>query len=109
MSYYGFWYRRKVVSGQLKLARSNHKKNMCIIERYAEKITDVINAIEYPKDDYNWDTIREKIDTVAVPKLKDSKKTHILVIVPWMMLGGADKFNLDLFDLNSLLSIISLK
>lgn len=98
MSYYGFWYRRKVVSGQLKLARSNHKKNMRIIERYAEKITDVINAIEYPKDDYNWDTIREKIDTVAVPKLKDSKKTHILVIVPWMMLGGADKFNLDLFD-----------
>lgn len=98
MSYYGFWYRRKVVSGQLKLARSNHKKNMRIIERYAEKITDVINAIEYPKDDYNWDTIREKIDTVVVPKLKDSKKTHILVIVPWMMLGGADKFNLDLFD-----------
>lgn len=98
MSYYGFWYRRKVVSGQLKLARSNHKQNMRIIERYAEKITDVINAIEYPKDDYNWDTIHEKIDTVAVPKLKDSKKTHILVIVPWMMLGGADKFNLDLFD-----------
>ena len=99
MSFYGFWYRRKINSGQLKLARSNHKKNMKIIAEYAEEITMPIEAIEYPKEDYNWDGITEKIDTVVTPEFKDNKKTNIMVMVPWMTLGGADKFNLDLFKM----------
>lgn len=99
MSFYGFWYRRKKTSGQLKLAVSNHKKNMKEIEKYGEKIKSVVLPIEYPKEDYNWDGITESISSVVIPEFKDNKKINIMVMVPWMTLGGADKFNLDLFKM----------
>lgn len=99
MSFYGFWYRRKKVSGQLKLAASRHSKNMKEIAMYANKIEKPIYPIEYPREDYNWDGITEKINTVVFPEFKNDKKTHIMVMVPWMTLGGADKFNLDLFKM----------
>lgn len=99
MSYYGFWYRRKQVSGQLKLAKSNHKKNMQEVKKYSTKILNEVCPVEYPKEDYNWDGITEKVENVVFPKYKNNNKTNILVIVPWMTLGGADKFNLDLFSM----------
>ncbi len=98
MSYYGFWYRRKKVSGQLKLAHSNHKRNMKQIAFYAEQIKSVVRPIEFPRENYHWDGIREQVDSVVIPKQKGDKRVHILVMVPWMTLGGADKFNLDLFQ-----------
>lgn len=99
MSFYGFWYRRKKSSGQMKLAMSKHKRNMKEIKSYASKINQKVNPIEYPRENYNWDGIRGKIDGLIVPRFSKSNKTNILVIVPWMVLGGADKFNLDLFRL----------
>lgn len=99
MSYYGFWYRRKVNTGMLKLAKSNQKANLELIKKYADMIKTDVAPIEYPRDDYNWNGITEKIDSVVVPKFKDDGKTNILVMVPWMTLGGADKFNLDLFKM----------
>lgn len=98
MSYYGFWYRR-ASGGQLNSARKNHKDNLSMVKKYALEVKDRVKAIEYPKDDYNWDTIRENIDTVIVPKYKKDDKKNILIIIPWMVLGGADKFNLDLIRL----------
>ncbi len=98
MGYYGFWYRRKQESGQLKLAHSNHKRNMEQIAQYAEDIKTVVSPIEFPRENYNWEGIRENIDSLVVPKFKQDKKNNILVMVPWMTLGGADKFNLDLFQ-----------
>ena len=98
MSYYGFWYRR-ACGGQLNSARKNHKDNLSMVKKYALEVKDKVKAIEYPKDDYNWDTIRENIDTVIVPKYKKDDKKNILIIIPWMVLGGADKFNLDLIRL----------
>ena len=98
MSFYGFWYRRKNNSGQLKLAMSNHKKNMNEIKKYAKEIKKDVYPIEYPKEDYNWDEITEKVDNLIVPQFKKDKKINILAIIPWMIVGGADKFNLDLFS-----------
>ena len=98
MSYYGFWYRR-MQGGQLNSARKHHKDNLSMVKEYANKINHRVKAIEYPKDDYNWDMIREEIDTVVVPKYKKDGKKNILIIIPWMVLGGADKFNLDLIRL----------
>ena len=98
MSYYGFWYRR-MQGGQLNSARKHHKDNLSMVKEYANKINHRVKAIEYPKDDYNWDTICEKIDTVVVPKYHKDNKKNILIIIPWMVLGGADKFNLDLISL----------
>ena len=98
MSFYGFWYRRKRTSGQLKFALEHEKENMKEIEEYASKIQKNVSAIEFPRENYNWDGIREKLD-VVVPKFEDNQKTNILVMVPWMTIGGADKFNLDLFKM----------
>lgn len=99
MSYYGFWYRR-MYGGQLNSARKNHKNNLSMVKKYADKVKKRVKAIEYPKDDYNWDMIREEIDTVVVPKYQKDDKKNILIIIPWMVLGGADKFNLDLIRLS---------
>lgn len=97
-SYYGFWYRR-TNTGQRSSAMKKHKQNLSMVKKYADKIHEKVTPIEYPKEDFNWNQLSEKIDTVVIPKYKKDNKTNILIIIPWMVLGGADKFNLDLIRL----------
>ena len=99
MSYFGFWYRKKNNAGEFNSANNNRKKNLSIIKKYANKVTANVQAVEYPKADYSDDTIDEYASDYQNYKLKDNKKINILYIVPWMVLGGADKFNLDLINL----------
>ncbi len=98
MSYYGFWYRKKKNSGEFQTALESHKDNMNLVNKYASKILDDVNPIEFPREVYNWDGITDSVD-ILKPRYKRNNKTNILVIVPWMTLGGADKFNLDLFSM----------
>lgn len=98
MSYYGFWYRR-TNTGQRSSAMKKHKQNLSMVKKYADKIHEKVTPIEYPKEDFNWNQLSEKIDTVVIPKYKKDNKTNILIIIPWMVLGGADKFNLDFIRL----------
>ena len=98
MSYYGFWYRR-TNTGQRSSPMKKHKQNLSMVKKYADKIHEKVTPIEYPKEDFNWNQLSEKIDTVVIPKYKKDNKTNILIIIPWMVLGGADKFNLDLIRL----------
>ena len=95
LSYYGFWYRRKQNEGQLVYARSRHKENLKEIAEYANKVTEQVNPIEFPRIIYNWDGIVDKVDSFVEPELVKNGKTNILVIVPWIVYGGADKFNVD--------------
>lgn len=94
MSFYGMWYRRKE-TGELKNATKNKKRSLEIIEGTASKITKRVNAIQYPKYDYNYDLLSDKIDIIT-PKGIDNQKINILMILPWMITGGADRFVLDL-------------
>lgn len=94
MSFYGMWYRRKE-TGELKNASRNKKRTLEIIEDTASKINKRVNAIQYPKYDYNYDLLSDKID-IIMPKCIDNKKISILMILPWMITGGADRFVLDL-------------
>ncbi len=94
MSFYGMWYRRKE-TGELKSASRNKKRTLEIIEDTASKINKRVNAIQYPKYDYNYDLLSDKID-IIMPKCIDNKKINILMILPWMITGGADRFVLDL-------------
>lgn len=94
MSFYGMWYRRKE-TGELKNASRNKKRTLEIIEDTASKITKRVNAIQYPKYDYNYDLLSDKIDIIT-PKGVDNQKINILMILPWMITGGADRFVLDL-------------
>lgn len=94
MSFYGMWYRRKE-TGELKNASKNQKRTLEIIEDTASKITKRVKAIQYPKYDYNYDLLSDKIDIIT-PKCVDNNKINILMILPWMITGGADRFVLDL-------------
>lgn len=95
MSFYGEWYRRKE-QGELAKSTQNRERALEIINKTAETIKDRVEAIQYPKQDYNYDTISEKQETIVVPEKQEDKKTNILMIIPWMVTGGADRFNLEL-------------
>jgi len=94
MDFVGFWYRKKPKEeSELERSKENYKRAQEIIKETANTITKKVNAIQYPKQDYNWDILEDiKIDT---PIRKKDNKIHILLIVPWLSMGGADKFNLD--------------
>lgn len=100
MNFYGFWYRRKVNSGELLKSRQNKRRSLEIINQTASTIKKKVTAIQYPKkDDYNWDILLDNYDDVVIPEQKNNNKINILMLIPWMTVGGADKFNLDFLRL----------
>lgn len=95
MNFYGCWYRRKELSSELSSAKQNKQNAMKIINATVKTIKKDVKAIQYPRQNYNWDKIYEKIDGLIIPKRKANNKINILMIIPWMTTGGADKFNID--------------
>lgn len=96
MSFYGQWYRRKQ-NGELNRANNNKKRSLEIINQTASKINKKVEAIQYPRYNYNYDIIPEKVEDILIPKqAKPNNKINILFIIPWMITGGADIFNLNL-------------
>lgn len=97
MNFYGFWYRRKKTGSELKRVKSNQERNMQIIQETAKKINKRVKAIQYPIQNYNWDIIKDEVETIVCPEFKQkNEKTNLLLIIPWLTTGGADKFNIDL-------------
>ena len=97
MSSLSLWYRRKdVTDGELAKARANNEKAMSYIKQTVSTIKETKKGIQYPKQDYNWDIIPDEVEDIKVPVLKKDNKIKILMMIPWMITGGADKFNLDL-------------
>ena len=97
MNYYGSWYRRKKES-ELNRARNNNERAMEIINNTTKTIKQRVEAIQYPTFNYNWDIIPDKINTISKVQVINNQKTNILMIIPWMVMGGADKFNFDLIS-----------
>ena len=96
MSFYGQWYRRKD-TGELQRAADNRKRSLEIINNTAKQITKEVQAIQYPRSNYNYDLICDEVKGLVTPKLKNKEnKINLLFIIPWMITGGADLFNLDL-------------
>ena len=95
MSFYGQWYRRKE-TGELQKASDNKKRSLEIINETASKITKKVEAIQYPRYNYNYDLIPEEAESIVIPKKENNNKINILFIIPWMITGGADLFNLNL-------------
>lgn len=95
MSYYGIWYRRKK-EGELTKSRQNKERALEIIKKTSATIKKKVEAIQYPKQDYDWDGIVQDVKTIKIPQYNANNKINILMIIPWMITGGADKFNLDL-------------
>lgn len=96
MSYYGLWYRRKKEGSELAKSRENKKRALEIINNTAKTIKKEVKAIQYPIYDFDYSPLKENI--VEQIKYKRDEKKNILLIIPWMVVGGADKFNIDLVD-----------
>lgn len=96
MSFYGQWYRRKE-TGELKKSIDNRKKSLEIINQTANQITKEVKAIQYPNYQYHYDLLPDSVEGMVVPELKKKEdKINLLFMVPWLITGGADLFNLDL-------------
>ena len=95
MSRFGFYYRRKQSNSELLAAQKNHKEAISIIDETVKTIKKDVNAISYPKFDATWKGLRDNFNYLEPKYLKNDKK-DILLIIPWMTVGGADRFNLDL-------------
>ena len=107
MNFYGFWYRKKAKE-ESELQQSNEdnkEKAMAYVKKITEGMStdykkginyEIKRGIQYPKEDYNWEYIKDENEAIVVPKKIKKEKTSILLIIPWMTMGGADKFNLDI-------------
>lgn len=97
MSFYGEWYRRKK-NGELAKSIENKKQSLEIINETAKTIKSEVKPVEYPRSTYNWEEIEDVISTDECVDDTTKSKINILMIVPWMVMGGADKFNLDVIS-----------
>ncbi len=99
---YLFWYRR-LDNGMLSNIRKDPERvSFCenIIKNAAEQIDETVDAVEYPlnktKYPYHKPEVLDFGEQYKVNKVHD--KIRILMLIPWMTMGGADKFNLDLVE-----------
>ena len=89
-----FWYRTSD-SGELSRAKKNNENAMRYVRETASEIADdQVEVIQFPRygDDY---AITKKLDMILPDYEKDKRKT-VLFLFPWMVVGGADFFNLEL-------------
>lgn len=97
---YLFWYRR-TNNGMLSNIIKNPEQTAFaenIIKEAAKNIDETIKATEYPLNKTNKPYYKpRKLEWGKEYKIeKESSKVRIAMLIPWMTLGGADKFNLDL-------------
>ena len=95
---YGFWYRR-TDTGVLSAVRRDPKtRNLAdrLIREAAKRADISVRAKEYP--------VYGPAEMYAAPGpsgwdrkvFASHEKTHVLMLLPWMEMGGADRFNLEL-------------
>ena len=94
---YGFWYRR-LDSGVLSLVNNDPKTQKLakhLIQEVAETADTTITAKTYPakpaKDCYS----APKVSNWERKVFAKHDRLQVLMLLPWMEMGGADLFNLD--------------
>ena len=94
------WYRIKPLEeSELKKSNSSNKKRaMKLVNEIKRDIVYKKPGVQYPKVDYNWEEILDEQPQIVNVKQKENGKINILILIPWMVTGGADKFNLDLIS-----------
>ena len=94
---YDFWYRRSE-EGAMTLTegdKQNRKRSQEIIEKIAKDIKQEIKAIEFPvMEETNCFAVPQKIEW-SFPVYEKKDKTRILMLLPWLEMGGSDLFNLE--------------
>lgn len=89
-----FWYRQSD-QGEFTRAKDNHENAMKLIRKTASEIKNTeIEAIQYPRYGEKYATVKKY--NMVLPDYEKDDRITILYIFPWMVVGGADYFNLDL-------------
>ena len=102
-----FWYRVSN-TGEFSRAKKNNKNAMKYVNETAATIINEVEIIQYPREAEQYATVQEYSDMI-LPKYDKNDKKKVLFIFPWMVVGGADLFNLDLIkrlDKNKYESIV---
>lgn len=89
-----FWYRYSN-SGEFSRANKNKENAMRYVNETADSIDEAVEIIQFPREGNKYAKVKEYNDLI-LPMYKKDKKTKLLFIFPWMVVGGADLFNLDL-------------
>lgn len=113
---YGFWYRRHE-SGMLSTIRKNRRlqENAArLVAQKAQLIKDPekIVPVQYPRQETTQSFAAPCAQQWAHRVCRDTGKIHITFVFPWLEMGGADLFNLnlitglnkDLYEVSILLS-----
>lgn len=97
---YHFWYRR-TEKGRLSGIKKDEERikfDSQIIKKAASNVKESVEAIEFPlrktKILYHMPQVIDLGEAYRIPKPEG--KIRIMLLIPWMVMGGADKFNLDL-------------
>lgn len=100
LSYYGFWYRRREgVLHSINKTKKNKKKAFKEIKKQADKIKTFVKAVQFPTtDNYDHTELPYEFNWERQSIFKKGDKQNILIILPWLKIGGADKFYIDLIN-----------
>ena len=89
-----FWYRVSN-TGEFSRAKKNNENAMRYVNETAAKIENDVKIIQFPREGNKFDSVQE-FSNMTLPMYKKEGKKKILFIFPWMVVGGADLFNLDI-------------
>lgn len=89
-----FWYRTSN-TGELSRAKKNNENAMKYVNESASKIKNDVSIIQFPRSSSN-DVVFNKCNDMVLPMYESEKKKNILFLFPWMVIGGADIFNLEM-------------
>lgn len=89
-----FWYRFSD-TGEFSRANKNKENAMRYVNDTADTIDDDVEIIQFPREGNKYSRIVE-FNNMVLPMYKKDNKTRLLFMFPWMVVGGADLFNLEL-------------
>ena len=94
------YYRQKENQSELKESNTKNRKNaLKLIKEASRDLVNYRQGIQFPKYDYNFEEIKEKQsfeDEIEYLSTNSQNKINVLMIIPWLITGGADRFNLSL-------------
>jgi len=97
-SYYGAWYRR-ISNGAYNETLKDPEK-VKHAEKCIKEVSDLIRrevpAIEYPVQSKTQWGNNLKLSNWNRKVFQSHNKIHVMMLLPWMEMGGADLFNLDI-------------
>ena len=92
-----FWYRRTSggMGNQVRMDKTLLANSNKIISSATKKMVSPIQAIEYPRIDNSNKYNNVELCDWNIKNPESKSKPYILMILPWLEMGGADLFNLE--------------